>query len=498
MSLTKVSHSMISGAFTSPLDFGAVGNGTANDTTALQLALNSGIVIDGGGLTYATTSQLTMVAGTTLQNITIQMADTNYAGLVYANNCVLNNVTVFGTSRVNQYPSSQIGISDSTIGGSTNVQVNAVVKYCNINFNVNGTSLSTFNIISNEASGQSGVSEGYGCLLYQSANRNTVNLKAVSCARHALYISSGSSENYCVVHSVGTVTAQSVSINSRRDQPICSGNVFTGSDYYSAGGVVFSQDTTANADAGGAIQNNICRDFEVYARATTSGIYIGNLYSAFSLAISTTGANPAIGNKFIDCSAIGAFTSTTEAVMSATGVHTDTSFLSCRIKGISANTTNGAFRMEQMAGYAHVDNLDIDITGSGASVVAVYFANEIAGSYYTLDKLSIASSGTTGIFYSGTSADNRLGDGNVFNTTVTATAVPATSSATITVNIPTFLQGGVSTQATIVSQSVSNSPLSQVLVTTYSAGVLSLLVYNGHSVQQDILVQVRVCGMPVA
>lgn len=41
MSLTKVSYSMISGASVNALDFGAVGNGVADDTAAIQAAINS-------------------------------------------------------------------------------------------------------------------------------------------------------------------------------------------------------------------------------------------------------------------------------------------------------------------------------------------------------------------------------------------------------------------------------------------------------------------------
>jgi len=42
MSLTKVSYSMIEGAPANVMDFGAVGDGVADDTAAIQLALNSG------------------------------------------------------------------------------------------------------------------------------------------------------------------------------------------------------------------------------------------------------------------------------------------------------------------------------------------------------------------------------------------------------------------------------------------------------------------------
>jgi hypothetical protein len=42
MALTKVTYSMIQGAVANVLDFGAIGNGVANDAAAIQLAVNSG------------------------------------------------------------------------------------------------------------------------------------------------------------------------------------------------------------------------------------------------------------------------------------------------------------------------------------------------------------------------------------------------------------------------------------------------------------------------
>ena len=41
MALTKVSYSMIKGASANVLDFGATGNGSTDDTTAIQAALDS-------------------------------------------------------------------------------------------------------------------------------------------------------------------------------------------------------------------------------------------------------------------------------------------------------------------------------------------------------------------------------------------------------------------------------------------------------------------------
>lgn len=57
----------------SPLDFGAIGNGVANDAAALVAAIATGKVVDGGGLTYAVSGTVTLsssIAG--LQNIRIK------------------------------------------------------------------------------------------------------------------------------------------------------------------------------------------------------------------------------------------------------------------------------------------------------------------------------------------------------------------------------------------------------------------------------------------
>ena len=71
MSLTKVSYSMISGASLNVNDFGAVGDGTTNDTTAMQAALDAANTAGGGSVfvpvgEYIITSPLRVFSNTTL------------------------------------------------------------------------------------------------------------------------------------------------------------------------------------------------------------------------------------------------------------------------------------------------------------------------------------------------------------------------------------------------------------------------------------------------
>jgi hypothetical protein len=63
--------------FVSPLDFGAVGNGTTNDLAAVKLALESGRPVDGGGRTYGISGSCTPTSIVGLQNANfIQLAPT--------------------------------------------------------------------------------------------------------------------------------------------------------------------------------------------------------------------------------------------------------------------------------------------------------------------------------------------------------------------------------------------------------------------------------------
>lgn len=111
MALTKVSYSMIAGEYANAVDYGAVGDGTTDDTAALQAAINGAIAakkplyIPAG--TYKTTATLTILNpygqgfdlygagdGTTI----IKAAHTGNAvvSMIGAVNCSLNHLTLQG------------------------------------------------------------------------------------------------------------------------------------------------------------------------------------------------------------------------------------------------------------------------------------------------------------------------------------------------------------------------------------------------------------------
>jgi hypothetical protein len=84
----------------SPKDFGAVGNGVTDDKAAVKLALESGFIVDGGGLTYAISGTCEPTSFVGLQNANfIQIGNntaTNFSTLkiVGFNNFFIDNVTI--------------------------------------------------------------------------------------------------------------------------------------------------------------------------------------------------------------------------------------------------------------------------------------------------------------------------------------------------------------------------------------------------------------------
>jgi hypothetical protein len=86
MALTKASFSMISGAYISVLDYGAVGNGVADDTDAIQAAVDAAVgnqlVFFPAGV-YKITDTINLYKGSQLQGINRYQGNTAYAASAY-------------------------------------------------------------------------------------------------------------------------------------------------------------------------------------------------------------------------------------------------------------------------------------------------------------------------------------------------------------------------------------------------------------------------------
>jgi len=151
MSLTKVSYSMITGAPANIKDFGAVGDGTTNDTTAIQAALTASrhVVIPIG--TYRVESTLTVPANTRLEfqggtdinqpPPAVFFKAHNGVGIVLGSSCIITGGGIYSDKAV--YPTGN-GVNmlgtQSTIEnfaiynvGGDGVRLGAVSVYVNTN-----------------------------------------------------------------------------------------------------------------------------------------------------------------------------------------------------------------------------------------------------------------------------------------------------------------------------------------------------------------------------
>lgn len=134
MSLTKVSFSMIDGAVANVLDYGAVGNGVADDSAAIQAAVASGktVYFPDGNYLVATTVNVTTVAQSFYFDGTVIRAATMVAGdyVFYATG--IDNLSFFTPKLVT--PPTQTAF----------VQLGGFIQLSNCNFAkvLNGTFVS--------------------------------------------------------------------------------------------------------------------------------------------------------------------------------------------------------------------------------------------------------------------------------------------------------------------------------------------------------------------
>ena len=206
------------------LDFGAKGDGLADDTAAILLALGSGRkVIDGLGLTYKVSASVTVPDGVTFKDAKLVNTKVGSNVVLFSSNSLLFNIEVVGTNTTNVvergfYPAHdgvtkaklQVAASRLTVG----------LQLCPINNII--PDLNDIEIVVSDIVGETGLSEGYGALL-SPASRNKIVVRAKDVQRHALYLSAGASYNKCVVL-VDGCGHHAVSVYSVEDQDYCEGN----------------------------------------------------------------------------------------------------------------------------------------------------------------------------------------------------------------------------------------------------------------------------------
>jgi len=147
MSLTKVSYSMINGAVYNVLDYGAVGNGVADDTSAIAATIAACKASGYGGQVYFPKGKY---------RITSTIQSTDLAGVVFAGD--------MGT--VNAYPTIADGANDSCIiwdGGNSTDPMFYFARGQNNTFN---------NLCFKGKSGSDGTNAAYACIWIDRAHEN--------------------------------------------------------------------------------------------------------------------------------------------------------------------------------------------------------------------------------------------------------------------------------------------------------------------------------------
>ena len=143
MSLTKVSYSMVTGAPFNVLDYGAVGNGVANDTASIQAAIDAAIA-NGGGTVYLPPGTYKTTASINITDDVIRLVGAQqYASIILSDhtgnaiNIATNNQPYVGNLYIKRNTigarSSRTGVGIRVFGdfaGGSSVQAN--IEFCRI------------------------------------------------------------------------------------------------------------------------------------------------------------------------------------------------------------------------------------------------------------------------------------------------------------------------------------------------------------------------------
>jgi hypothetical protein len=241
MSLTKATYSMIEGAPINVLDYGAVGDGIANDTAAITAALATGASVYFPEGTYKTGQQTLSTAGQTLFGAgekSIILASTAGVNLfvVTANYVTIRDLRMNGaeTSATNSNfaiftdaaaPADYLTVSNVLFSGASGASgFNNAVKY---------DAGSDYGLVSDcvmERLYGNPSGRGYGVLLAGNNATITNNIMIASSGRgrHGVYVAAGASDNEISGNFLSGFDYEALTQNSIGAQPACARNKYIG------------------------------------------------------------------------------------------------------------------------------------------------------------------------------------------------------------------------------------------------------------------------------
>lgn len=329
MSLTKVTYAMIEGATANVLDFNAVGDGVADDTAAIQAAINS--LTNGGSVylptgTYKITASLSIDApnitfyGDGFEATTIKATASTFWMLQYTNNADNLNVNnIFFDGGATDEINSQYAIGYTLIANAPEYVTIQNCKFSNTNNGIVTGSGKYWLISDCVFVNILGItaSNGYGILSAENtAYCNYTNnhfIGSVGKGRHAIYMVVGCSYSIASNNIIEDYNEAAIVTRADSGQPGVVSNVITGNTIVGGGNVATSE--SAAIFVGGlasdiVVSNNLIKNFDnigiIVSDAGGGGFTNNNtidgnrIFDVSNQGISIRGAkNTIVSNNFV-------------------------------------------------------------------------------------------------------------------------------------------------------------------------------------------------------
>jgi hypothetical protein len=261
--------------FVSAKDFGAIGNGTADDTAAINSALGTGRCVELSPGTYKITSTITLANGSGLvaksPGVVIQQSGVGYNLITVpdgVNDWVISGLTIDGaavSSATEDYAIACMPGDDSRRG---KVIGN---RFTGTNNGILLGSGSGWYIAGNEFDGLIGdiSGTGYGVLCAETASRNIVHgnlfIGSAGNGRHAVYISVGATHNRVSDNIVISFNHSAFVCRAEAAQAGVYHNVISGNTIEGGGTLATAEDSGINIGGKASfnvVENNLIRDFQ--------------------------------------------------------------------------------------------------------------------------------------------------------------------------------------------------------------------------------------------